>query len=114
MVCIVDADPAVRDSLATLMDLDGHRVLTFGSGREALDGSRGQTIGWVICEAELPDFSGVQLYRLFKASHPDTRFALLMSRTDPAAMAVARRCGIDAVFHKPLVHRRLASFVKTT
>jgi two-component system response regulator TtrR len=110
-VCIVDGDPAVRDSLATVLDLCGLPVRTFATGQEFLEELNGRPIRCVICEAELPDLSGVEVYRLFKERHPGTRFALLMSRTDPTATALAQRSGIDTVFHKPLVHRRLTRFV---
>lgn len=110
-MCIIDGDPAVRDSLATVLDLCGVPARTFATGSEFLEQLNGEPIRCVICEAELPDQSGLQVYRAFKQSHPDTRFALLMSRTDPAATALAQRSGIQTVFHKPLVHRRLTRFV---
>lgn len=112
-VCVIDGDPAVRDSLATLMALNGHEVLTFATGREFLDSQHGSLVSCVVCEAELPDITGVALFQAFKPAHPETRFALLMSRTDPSAATAAQRCGIDAVFHKPLVNRRLTRFVKS-
>lgn len=111
LACIVDGDPAVRDSLATVLDLCGVPTRTFATGREFLAELSDRPIRCVICEAELPDLSGLQVYQIFKRSHPDTRFALLMSRTDPAATALAQRSGIQTVFHKPLVHRRLTRFV---
>ena len=112
LVCVIDGDPAVRDSLATLMALNGHEVLTFATGREFLDAQDGRAISCVVCEAELPDTSGLDLFRQFKPVHPRARFALLMSRTDPVATAHANRSGVDAVFHKPLVHGRLTGFMK--
>jgi FixJ family two-component response regulator len=112
-VCVIDGDPAVCDSLATLVALNGHDVFTFATGREFLDSLSGRPIACVVCEAELPDTSGVELFRSFRPAHPQTRFALLMSRTDPAATALARASGVDAVFSKPLVHRRLIGFVNS-
>jgi FixJ family two-component response regulator len=102
----------VRDSLATLMALNDYEVFTFGSGQEFLAGVNGRAIACVVCEAELPDTTGLALFRVLKQTHPETRFALLMSRTDPAAAAAALSSGVDAVFPKPLVNRRLTSFIK--
>ncbi len=113
-VCVIDGDQAVRDSLETVMALNGHAVLTFATGEAFLSCHDAQPIGWVVCEAELPDISGMELFRRFKAGNPNARFALLTSRTDPAAAALARRSGVDAVFHKPLVHHRLTSFVSSS
>ncbi|MFU8816648.1 MAG: response regulator [Pseudomonadales bacterium] len=108
---MVDGDAAVRDSLATLMTLNGCEVSTYATGRDFLAALDGRDIDCVVCEAELPDTSGMTLFETFKANHPATRFALLVSRNDPAMTAAAKRSGVDAVFHKPLVHRKLKSFV---
>jgi FixJ family two-component response regulator len=108
---VVDGDAAVRDSLATLISLNGHEVSTYATGRDFLESLNGLEVDCVVCEAELPDTSGVALFQKFKPHHPTTRFALLVSRNDPLIAAEARRCGVDAVFHKPLVHRKLRTFV---
>ena len=111
LVCVIDGDPAVRDSLATLIGLNGREVLTYATGREFLDAQDNRAIDCVVCEAELPDTSGLELFRAFRATHPSARFALLLSRTNLAAAAVAKRSGVDAVLRKPLVHRHLTRFV---
>ena len=111
LVCVIDGDPAVRDSLATLIGLNGREVSTYATGREFLDAQDSRAIDCVVCEAELPDTSGLELFRAFRATHPSARFALLLSRTNLAAAAVAKRSGVDAVLHKPLVHRQLTTFV---
>jgi two-component system response regulator MprA len=111
-VCVIDGDAAVRDSLETLMALNGYEVSTYATGSAFLDALDGAEVDCVVCEAELPDTSGIDLFRTFRPGHPRTRFALLMSRKDPAIAAAAQSSGVDAVFHKPLVHGRLKAFVR--
>jgi FixJ family two-component response regulator len=110
-VCVVDGDPAVRDSLATLMRLSGHEVSTFATGREFLDAAGNDTVACVICEADLPDTTGLAVFGALTEKSPAAPFALLISQSDPAKVAEAYRAGIRNVFPKPLVHRRLLSFV---
>lgn len=110
-VCVVDGDPAVRDSLETLIGLHGQVVDTFETGAELLASLDRHAADCIISAAELPDMSGLQLFAAVRASHPGVRFALMLSRNDHPAIAAARRQGVDAVFHKPLVHRRLRDFV---
>jgi two-component system, LuxR family, response regulator FixJ len=114
-VCVVDGDPAVRDSLATLIELNEHPVTAYASGEEVLRdlGSRPLECHCVIAAAELPDMTGIELFTALRRLHPSVRFALLLSRNDHAAMLAARRSGIDAVFQKPLVHRKLRRFLET-
>lgn len=114
-VCVIDGDPAVSDSLVTLLTLNGHEAVSFASGTEFLAyvlGPEGNAVHCVICEAELPDTSGLDLYSTLRETHPDVCFALLTSRNDQGAAAEARRHGIDAVFPKPLVHGRLRDFIR--
>lgn len=110
-VAVVDGDPAVRDSLATLIELNGHRVATYSTGRAFLRDMDGKTVDCIICEADLPDTSGVDLYRTLSAAHPGTRFALLVSRQQNGTVSSAKRAGIRDIFSKPLVHRQLLRFV---
>lgn len=113
-MCIIDGDAAVRDSLSTLMALNGVEVTGFSSGAEFLSCCGTVPIHCVVCEAELPDITGLELYVRFKPLYPHSRFALLMSRSNRPALELARRTGVDAVFCKPLVNRRLRDFVRRT
>jgi FixJ family two-component response regulator len=114
-VCVVDGDPAVRDSLATLIELSEHQVTTYASGEAVLRGlgDRPLDCDCMIAAAELPDMSGLELFTALKRLHPNIRFALLLSRNDHTAMLAARHSGIDAVFQKPLVHGKLRRFLET-
>ena len=113
-VCIIDGDPAVRDSLATVVGLNGHQALTFASGSEFLDQTSASTPQCVVCEAELPDTTGLALFETLKLQNPAMRFALLVSHTNAAVANSAKRLGIDHVFFKPLVNRRLLAFVSAS
>lgn len=104
---MVEGDPAVRDSLMTLLGLGDYEVAGFATGQAFLDASGGQHVDCVICAADLPDISGHEVCRAFKSAHPETRFALLVSGRDGALPGP----GPDAVFRKPLVSHRLRQFV---
>jgi two-component system response regulator FixJ len=110
-VAVIDGDPAVRDSLATLMELNGHEVATYSTARAFLRAVDGKPVDCIICEAELPDSSGVDLYRTVAQILPDTRFALLVSSQEARTASTAKRAGIRDIFSKPLVHRKLVRFV---
>jgi two-component system response regulator FixJ len=110
-VYVVDGDPAVRDSLHTLLNLNGFQVETFDSGRAFQEHADLCAASCVVCEAQLPDTSGIRLFRWLRDRQVGVPFALLLSRHDPGAIGVARAAGIEQVFLKPLVHRRLVEFV---
>jgi DNA-binding NtrC family response regulator len=107
-VFVVDGDPAVRDSLSTLLDLNGYAVETCSTGAAFLDRLKGGAkMHCVVCESELPDGSGIQLFQRIRASDSSVPFLLLLSRRNPSAIQSARSAGIESIFPKPLVHRRL-------
>ncbi len=115
LVHVVDGDPAVRDSLTTLLDLNGFQVETYSTGEAFLKKviSRGAREGpeWVVCEADLPDGSGIELFAKIRAARSPTPFILLVSRRNPSIMQSAREAGIEQVFQKPLVHRNLIEYI---
>ncbi len=111
IICVIDGDPAVRDSLETLMNLNGHDVATYATGRAFLDEVDPPKTKCVVCEAKLPDTTGFAIFEALRERTLETPFALLVSHDDRATYERARRIGISHVFDKPLVNRRLAAFV---
>lgn len=106
LVCVVDGDPAVRDSLIYLCDSSGYETAGFAT-RSALlrmldlDGSA----KCVICESQLPDGSGVDLFLELQSRGVLVPFALMVSRTSMFSARRANRLGIETVWRKPLLDR---------
>jgi FixJ family two-component response regulator len=112
-VVLLDGDPAIRDSLTTLMALEDRTVVAYQTAADFL-GHLDDPIGCVICAAELPDRSGLEVFGAVHARWPEAAFALLVSRQDAPLLAEARRRGVHDVFVKPLVDRGLLDFVART
>ena len=114
-VVVVDGDPAVRDSLRTLLDLNGFPVRTYPTGASFLrDLNQGVAARCVVCEADLPDTSGIEIYRdLVSRAGTQAPFVLLVSRRNALMVQTARKAGIANVFPKPLLHRHLLEFISS-
>ena len=113
-VILIDGDPAVRDSLSTLLDLNGYVVETFSTGAAFLKWLKaGVKMNCVVCESELPDTTGIRIFESVRSIDARTPFALLVSTRDPTVIQQATAAGIKKVFQKPLVHRRLIEFVSS-
>ena len=111
IVCVIDGDPAVRDSLETLLSLNGHDVATYATGRTFLNDLDPPKTKCVVCEAELPDTTGFAVFEALREQNFEAPFALLVSRGNGATYDKAQRIGITHVFAKPLVTSQLAAFV---
>jgi FixJ family two-component response regulator len=118
VVCVLDGDPAVRDSLQYLCDSAGQHALGF-STRAAflhmLDAATDLYAKSVICEAQLPDASGLDVFKDLQLRGLSIPFALMVSRNINSALHMATRLGIDYVWSKPLVDRsRLSAFLDSS
>ena len=116
VVHVVDGDPAVRDSLTTLLDLNGYRVLTYSTGaallKKLIATPADTEQDWVVFEADLPDGSGIELFSKVRAAKSATPFILLISRRNPGIIETAKNAGIDQIYQKPLVHRNLLTYIE--
>ena len=110
IIRVIDGDPAVRDSLATLMYLNGHDVATYATGRAFLDDMDPRKTKCVVCEAELPDTTGFAIFEALRERNFEAPFALLVSHDSRDTYDKAQRIGIAHVFAKPLVTRQLTAF----
>ena len=102
-VRVIEQDVAVRDSIASLLELCGLSVLGYASGAAFLDDFRSQETRCILCAAELPDIRGVELFQQVVAQAPQLPFALLASRRLRDTLDEARQIGIRSVINKPMI-----------
>ena len=106
-VFIVDADAAIRDSVAGLMALEGLDCRGFSRGDEFLTTLHELDTGvvaCVICAYDLPDQSGIEVYRDLKHRAAEFPFLLMISRHHRLERINAHRAGIAHVIEKPIVN----------
>lgn len=105
-VCVVDGDPAVRDSLQYLSSSRGYPAVGFSTSAAFLRMLDTQgSAKCVICEAQLPDGSGLELFQELRRRGLQMPFALMVSRQSLAAMNHAFRLGVEYIWSKPLIDR---------
>ncbi|MCR9278375.1 MAG: response regulator [Pseudomonadaceae bacterium] len=114
VVCALEPDPAVRDSLVTLLEVEGLSVVTFATARAFFHALPDLYPDLVICEAQLPDSDGYRVHADLQAHRRDTLFVLLSSDREERHGPDARRCGISHVLRKPIVDRQLLSLISTS
>ena len=102
LVCVVDGDPAVRDGLTYLCQSNGHSAAGFATRFAFLKALDDLVAKCVICEAQLPDGSGLSLYQELRRRGNNVPFALLLSRPGEGEILQAQRLGIQFVWKKPL------------
>ena len=61
LVCIVDDDPSVRNSLSRLLESAGYRAVAYPTARTFLDGPVPSGPACVLLDVRLPDLDGLEL-----------------------------------------------------
>lgn len=69
-ILVVDDDPATRESIRLLLDVDRHTVTEASNGYEALELFKGQTYDLVITDYLMPGMLGDELARSIRSIAP--------------------------------------------
>jgi len=110
-ILVVDDEQPLRDLLADVLELDGHRVIVAGNGREALAIARRDRPDLVVSDVMMPLLNGVRLCQQLKAD-PSTASVpvILMSSVGPR---VVDGSGADAFVKKPFDLDEVETVVRT-
>lgn len=112
LVLIVDDDAELSAMVATLFEREGwatHAVLTGGDGELALAAQRPDA---VLLDVMLPDASGYELCRRWRAAHPQLGLMMFTARGDPMDRVLGLEIGADDYLAKPFEPRELVARVR--
>ena len=76
---VTDDDEVSRDSLCDFFDQEGYRTFRASSGREAIDIAREAFLHFLILDMHLPDFSGVETFRIITEEKQSVMPCIFMS-----------------------------------
>lgn len=107
LISIIDDDDAVRDSLAALLEADGHAVALHGSGEAFLATRALEAADCVVLDLQLPGMSGLEVLGKLSANRPALPVILITGRSYPGLREQALRAGACALLQKPLPHRAI-------
>lgn len=101
-ILLVEADPQLRQQIATLMEGDGYQVSLAADVAAARDAIRRHRFALVVCELKLPDGDGLQVQRICREAQPGVGFILLTEIGTMASALEALRRGALDYLEKPL------------
>jgi len=100
-VLIVDDEPAVRESLARAMRIDGHDVRVAANGVEGLEAMRIEPVDVVVLDLQMPLLDGVEMCRRLRAEGDHTAVLMLTARTTVKNRVDGLDAGADDYLTKP-------------
>lgn len=101
VVCVVDDDEAVRDSICVLLQSEGILARAFASAAEFLSDADAPSASCFIFDVHMPGMNGVELTAQLRGNGVTAPVFLLTGRSDAALKRAARDAGATAVLNKP-------------
>jgi two-component system response regulator FixJ len=113
-VCVIDDDPAMRDSLDFLLGSAGFDVQLFDSALAFLNQLPGMSVGCVVTDVRMPGIDGIELLRqLNSSSHVHKPPVIIMTGHGDVPLAVeAMKLGALDFLEKPFEDERLLNMIE--
>ena len=111
-VYVIDADPAVRDGLQSLLRLLSLEVETHASAESFLATPKLASHACIVTEIQLPGLDGLELQEELRSSGVNLPVIILASHGDVATAVRALRAGALDYIEKPFVDRVLTERIR--
>ena len=108
---LVGEDNAVNQKvIRTILEHDHHNVTIRKNGEEMLDILESNNYDIVIIDLHMPLMSGLEVFKIFRFTHPDrknTPFIMLTANATRQALQECEEAGLDAFLTKPVQPKKL-------
>jgi CheY-like chemotaxis protein len=101
-ILVVDDEPSVRESIKLILNIEGHRVETVGSGEEALRKLALEDYDIVFTDHIMGGMTGEQLARAIKVKYPVQIVIMLTAYANVLHRITQERPLVDFVLTKPI------------
>ncbi len=113
VVCVVDDDEAVRESLQILLETMGYGVMGFESGPQFLEACQAIDTGCVLLDVRMPKMSGMEVQQKLLEKRPDLPVVIVTGHGDIAMAVQAMRAGAVDFIEKPFQEEALLQTIET-
>ena len=110
-VLVVDDEEFVRETLADMLTMLGHRVESASGGREALQKFSKEDFDLVFTDLSMPEMDGWELARELHRLHPDTNVILITGHGAATPVAPEDKNIINGVVGKPFDFDQVAEIL---
>lgn len=111
LVHVIDDDPAVRDSLAFLLETANLQARTYDSAVAFLEALPDVTGGCVVTDVRMPEMTGIELVRRLKAQGFRLPIVMITGHADVPLAVEAMKAGVADFIEKPFDDEVLLSAI---
>src|SRR5271169_5360493 len=111
-ILIIDDEAEIRESLETLLQLEGYTVVVAGSGREGLAEIGQRTFDVVLLDLALPDKNGMDVLSEIRLLHPQQAVIMITAYGTVENAVRAMQSGATNFIQKPWDNEKLLADVR--
>jgi two-component system, LuxR family, response regulator FixJ len=111
-VCVIDDDPAVRDSACLLLTIHGYEAIGHPSGAALLADEKRHGFGCLILDQHMPGMTGLEALAALRHEGDAVPAILITGRLSVDVSASAQTLGVVAILEKPFDGTRLIDIVR--
>jgi DNA-binding NtrC family response regulator len=112
-ILIIDDEAAIRESLETLLTLEGYRVETAADGESGLDRLGRATYDLVLLDLALPGKSGLEVLPLIREQHTELPVIMITAYGTVDNVVEAIRAGAQNFIQKPWDNEKLLADIRS-
>jgi len=112
IVCVVDDDGGVRESLRMLLERHGLTVRCYANAQILLGQQNLKECGCLLIDQLMPGLSGLGLLEALRNRGVDIPAIFVTGDSDPLLPQRARKAGAMAVLHKPIANAELLGWIE--
>lgn len=111
-ILVVDDDADIRETMATLLSMNGYVVTTAGDGPAAIEEVRKDKFHLMITDLNLPHKNGIDLIRDVRGIHPDLQCIIITGYATVATAVDAMKAGAFDYLLKPFNKTEVLLLIK--
>ena len=112
-ILIIDDELAIRESLETLLSLEGYDVTVAGTAREGMAQIGERSFDVVLLDLALPDKSGMDLLAEIRLVHPEQAVIMITAYGTVENAVSAMQSGATNFIQKPWDNEKLLADVRS-
>jgi two-component system response regulator FixJ len=112
VICIVDDDEAVRDSLQVLLETMGYATRAYESGIRFIEDCAAVEAGCVLLDVRMPKMSGLEVLHHLQEIRPNLPVIMVTGHGDITMAVQAMRTGALDFIEKPFEEEALLASVQ--
>lgn len=111
-ICLIDDEPAILNTLSSILEDEGYQVLVAKSGLEALKIVRSEAPDLVILDIWMPEMDGLETLKRLRAQFPNILVVMMSGHGSIETAVKATKLGAYDYLEKPLDLEKVTILVR--